>query len=311
LSNFFDFGWLASRFTKEFRELSWSIHFTWGIVAGIIFLTGTIISGVVIATRSATLARSKPGASKIMIFSVTSAASGLLAILFVLVVVDDKGLWHYRFLAVPVLLNLIFLASVLAGSPYVQPFSNRIGKASAVLVSSLSVAAAAHVRQLPDHVSPEDLAQASAKIPGPTNEAVFQDAIDRIQQSILKYYGTADAQGLSEYWIAADLTVRSRHMYLGFLNPVRAEFRFIDNNANDTCASQYSFVIRSDVKDEPRIAELVSTLGEPHKIETTFLPRHGQISILFYDASDVMTRVVIPGREKARTIFPTFYCSPT
>lgn len=284
-------GWVGGRFQKEVVELARAQPYDWDIRIGIVCLIGFVGYTVMVWAR---LLRRKtsPQLDAYAALAATASASGLAAILFLFFMVEDIGGWRYRYLAFPTLLGLVFVSlTVSRALPWprakiIQP----------VILAGLVVVSAG-------------LAYAH-RLVGNMTEAVMQGQVDMVERMVSSRLKSPRYFGLAEYWIAADFSARSKRMRLGFLDPLSMKARFIDNNANDFCLGQFSFVIHNDKYDQPPMADIIAKLGEPEHKETFHLWRHenSQVSVLFYPSALLMDKIIRPAWEDAKHIFPSFTC---
>jgi hypothetical protein len=283
--------WVSGRFQKEIVELTRAQLHDWDIRIGIVCLIGFVVYAAVIWARLIRRETSSPQQDAYATLAAATCASGLVSILFVFFMVDDTMGWHYRYLAFPILLGLVFVSlSVSQALPWPRARTTQPVVLAGLLVASAGLAYA-------------------HRLVGNATEAVMQSQVDMVERMVGARPNSSPYFGLAEYWVAADVSARSQKMRLGFLDATSMKARFYNNNANDFCLGEFSFVIHNDSLDQPPMADIITKLGEPQHKESFYLWRHNsQMSVMFYPSTLLMNKIVRPAREDAKHIFSSFAC---
>lgn len=223
-----------------------------------------------------------------------TALSALAALSFTLIKTDDTGGWHYRYLAVSTAFALVMLCVLPFWSertplPRRNSFITAVVSLSALLIFTLMTAQ-------------------PRRVPASNTEAGFKKYVAELAQMIGRHSKASKLRGYAEYWLASAVSTQSDVLQLALLDSVKPEARFYNNNAADVCADDHFFIALSSERDEPKRAELLSAMGEPNSIERITMPRFGEVSVLYYDPATIRDRITLPGRQKARGLFPAFNC---
>jgi hypothetical protein len=286
-------SWVGQRFSKEFLELSKVTRDNLEVVFGIVFVLASLPISILLLARMFRPVRAHDVNEFRVVYSLFTSFSAVLALAFILFVVDDSGDWHYRFLTMTTVFAVVLFSSVLV--PLIAPLDQRwpgvLATLTVVGVLALTVALGAR----------RETAQVA-------EYRAFLRDVNRLTQMIRKHTGQVALRGLAEYWTAMDISVRSDDLRVDTLAPERAVFRFYNNNAGSLCGGSYQFIIRRIRDDHPKRSAIVAGLGEPKATEETHLARHGQIEVMYYDPALLRERVTEDAIKAAIGIFPTFNC---
>ncbi len=240
------------------------------------------------------LLRKPDGNSTIMVlrvFTLIVASSTIAAVMFVAVMVDDVGEWHYRYFVVP------FCLAIIALSASAAPFLASPRQAWLVIVSlpALSVTIAS--------------ISLSLSMARPTYATQLRGDLTQLSHLLAEYDGMTTHNGLANYWIANEVSVRSANINVLPLND-REPFiyRPYNNNAWELCRNvEFSFVLWED-NDQPGLGAIIKQLGPSLSHQRIQLGRFGPVQVLFYDPKLLEKAIAQPGRAAARREFPHFKC---
>jgi hypothetical protein len=221
-------------------------------------------------------------------FKITSAISTILAILFIIVMVDDEGDWRYRYLIVP------FFLSVFALSAMVVPLL-RAGRTylSYVLLSVACITSAGVA--LTFDTSTRAL------------EAKFQIELTQLSSVLAAHDGMGFHSGFGDYWTANDVNVRSANIRILAIGDQDAHL--YNTNGLELCETrEFSFVILREDDEWPGVDTIIKNLGLPLSRQTIRLDGFEKALVLFYDPNVIDKLVVQPGKAAVRRVFPNFEC---
>lgn len=289
---------VATELGASTREL-WTapIGGAWGAPIGVGVLLATVpAAALAFARRIARRRQLSNGEENRFFFALFAGASAAATLGFVTFLTEGSGSWQFRFLAVSVAFAVVFFCSLL-----VLP-SARLPRAYTgpwVAAAVLGVALLAL----------SGLVSASRKGPIAAEEAGFASAIAELETRLRTHSSALPMRGLSEYWIANDVTSRSNILQIETMEPEKGQFRFYNDNAEHLCHNEFFFVLQDAAKDEPRMAALVDALGKPTSTESIDLARFPKVKILYYDPKILADRIIQEARRTAVRLFPTFGCA--
>lgn len=285
-------GWLKSRFGKELLELGGALGQSWDITLGFAVVLATIPAALFLLRRLASEPQPTGLVENRTIFGLTAAFSGLLSGAFILIMVDDAGDWHYRFLTVPVILAVVLLASLpVRWQPFAGPGRRT---AAAMAVPLLLLALTAYASDIRKRIyAPE--------------ERALEQSVRQLAQ-VIESRSPGYARGLSDYWRANDVSARSNSLRVATVDET-GRFFFYNNDASDVCNHDYSFILHDLRRDLPRRDAIVSRLGEPDRVAQVELGRYGDIEILYYDPGVLDREILDPAKQAAAELFPTLKCA--
>ncbi len=279
-------SWWESRVPKELRELAASPR------------RHQILLGLAVMCMapfcSLWLLLQKPdGNSTIMvrrIFTLIVASSTIAAVLFVAIMVDDVGEWHYRYFVVPFCLAIIALSA--SAAPLLA--SARRVWLIVVFLPALSVAMAS--------VTP------SFSMAKPTY-ATFQGDLTQLSRILAEHDGMTMHNGFANYWVANEVSARSADIHvLSLTDRQPFIYRPYNNNASELCRNaEFSFVLWEE-NDQPNLGAIVKQLGPPLSRQRIQLSRFGPVQVLFYDPKVLDEMIVQPARTAAPREFSHFQC---
>ncbi len=284
-------AWWFGRFYKELDQIG-------SVTNKAQILAGVVIIALAIAYGTSRLIASKLAGNKLAgkmdaqaALAVFVAASGLISFLFVLVIVDDQGDWHYRYLTVPLTISMFALAAAAIRIPssmrracLVAPFVMLVPATYILLSGSSNYAAAADY------------------------EKSFRQDVDRLSIVLMQHDHRTVHSGLANYWIANEVTARAPNIRLLSVGNGLV-YRPYNNNAAELCHADVSFVLVYAPLDEPNGDPRVDLSVFPPQTSTSLkLGRFGIVKVLFYDSGVLDDRVVKPALAAARREFPSFSC---
>jgi hypothetical protein len=222
------------------------------------------------------------------IFAMTSAISTILAILFIIVMVDDEGGWRYRYLIVPFFLSVFALATKTVPLlcirrtylPYVLLSVACITFAGVVLTFDTSTQA---------------------------REAKFQTELTQLSSVLAGHDGMSFHSGFGDYWTANDVSVRSPNIsILAIGDP---DVYLYNTNGFELCGNrEFSFIILREDGEWPGADTIIKNLGLPLSRQTLRLDGFEKALLLFYNPKVIDKLVVQPGKAAVRRAFPNFEC---
>lgn len=294
-----DLDWLTRALTKEQAEFRTAMgtSYAWDVWVCVLLLAAAAAAGSVAFARAVRRRDLSPGERNRALFAAMTALSAVLAMAFTVTKTDDSGTWHYRYLGVTSVFAIVFFCLL-------PLWPGRLRLPRPVALVGTGVGLAGLLAYAASVAARSPLSPAHAE-PG------FAKAVAELARKIEPQGdGRKPLRGYAEYWLANDLTTRSSDLDIAVLVHDKPAFRFYNNNASAICANDRFFIAYSEFKDEPKRADLVALLGEPRLVETHWLPRHGQVSVLYYDPAVIRRRITDPSREEAARMFPDLKCGP-
>lgn len=289
--------WLGTRVDTLRTAILASMNETIDVVVGVGVLSATIPASAVLLARAIQRGPMSSSAENQLIFGMLAACSALSSLVFLVAAVDRSGAWQFRFIAVPTAFAVVFLSSLA-----VQPLQRLVVRGRTALLGIALLGLLALTAILSAH-------RQSFWVP---EEKEFERALAELERMIAARAGSkaGPLRGFSEYWIANEITTKSKLLRVATLDPGKPRFRFMLNNAEDLCEEGYFFILHNGVGDQPKRTELLAMLGQPTHTEMIDLVKYRRTTIYFYEPNVLMSRIVDEGRNAAARLFPTFGCGP-
>jgi len=224
-----------------------------------------------------------------VVFGLFAAASSVFSMAFLVFGWSSYGNWRYRFFAMALAFAVTLFAMLLSrplkemGRPGLLTVGTLVG-----LIALTSVLAAER--------SPEEVR---------ANQQLARD-VERLKQVLAKHGAAVPFRGLSEYWLAMDISART-DLRIDVLHPETLQFGAYHNNVGHLCRAGYSFILRPHAR-APKREALIAAFGEPRATEEVEIQGPGKVEVLFYDPGLLHRRITEEGRTKARELFPEFRC---
>jgi hypothetical protein len=281
--------WISERFSKEILEIS-ALHSDRAtILSAIAFLVVTSL----MACWSVRYPHSDDAPQQRLnrIFSLFVAFSAASGLAFVLIMVDDRGPWHYRYLTIPVMFSFIWMiwrCWLRSGERTHRIL--RVGCYAMILCIAGII-----VYRVP-------------RAPEGAREIAFRDAIGQLESRLTTRSRSGLMRGFANYWIANEVTARSHQIRISIMEDSAPRYRFYLNNADELCANDFFFILVDHAHNEPSYDLIVSAYGLPTSTESIDLGRYPQVDILYYEPPVLDRAILAPARIAARDMFPNLRC---
>lgn len=283
--------WFMERLQHESAEYAGASQRNWEIPYAIVFLAIVALFG---AWASRTLvAGTEPHSARVGrgFFGLAVTLCIVFGALFVTFIASEEGDWHYRFLTVPLALAVVFFAGLWARMPVLT-----VNPSMAAMLGGLAVIGLTQIETL---VKPHPIA---------VENAAFQKAVDDLVHRLSSHSSERPLKGISEYWLANDINLRTREIQFEVATHDTMELRFYNNNAQRYCQGGQFFVLRDANRDEPRMSAILAKLGPPKSTETINMVAYPKVEILYYDPDHIEDRLLKEARQSAAARFPDFQC---
>jgi hypothetical protein len=274
-------SWWVSRPYKELHQI---VSATDGaqLLAGLVIIAFAIAYGT-FRLFSSRRAGKMEGETALATFA---SASGIISLLFILIMVDDSGDWHYRYLTVALTISTFLMAAAAITRPsgiqivyLIAPLVMLLPASYMLLSSSTSYAI--------DY------------------ERSFREDIDHLSSVLMLHDHRAAHVGLTHYWIANEVTARAPNIQLLSVVGSGLVYWPYNNNSAELCHINVSFILVQPSIGEPRVDPLVFP---PQSSTSLKLGRFGIVNLLFFDDGFLDDRIVRPARAAARREFSSFNC---
>lgn len=302
-------AWLDTRWNRLASGVAESVKLSWDVVIGLALLAAMILVaglGLAGALRRGGLSAWEGNRLILVELAGLGAAASLL---FLLVQADNAEPFQFRFIAVPVALALVALALGPARLARLVPGYAGAGAAALVLLGLTALTVVESAERQRDVVREEAYIQRGV---GQLEARLRALGGSALGGSALGGSNGAPMRGFSEYWIANDVSVRSKVLQVETLEPDQGlKFRFFNNNAAHLCGGGFFYILHDDRKDEPRKAQMLAKLGPPVHSEVVDLARFPRVNLFIYESRVLQERVVDEAKEAAARLFPDFRCGPS
>jgi hypothetical protein len=281
--------WISERISKEIFEISTLSSDRATIVSAIAFLVVTSL----MACWSVRYPHSDDSAQQRLyrIFSLFVAFSAAGGLAFVLIMVDDQGPWHYRYLTIPVMFSFIWM---------IWRCWLRSGERTRRMLRAGCYAMIVCIAGIIVYRVPQ--------APEGAREIAFREGIGRLESRLTTRSRSGLLRGFSNYWIANEVTARSHQIRISIMEDSALRYRFYLNNADELCANDFFFILVDRAHNEPSYDLIVSAYGPPTSAESIDLGRYPQVDILYYEPPVLDRAILAPARIAARDMFPNLRC---
>ena len=283
-------SWLAQQFKRELQDFQQYYSYrTKHLVVGPALMLWTIPVSVILLRSLRAVPH--PGMSgNQAVFGLVAATASILAVLFLVFGWSSYGDWRYRFFAMP-LAYAVVLVCMLLVRPWVDSARG----------PALAAGTLAAMLGLTVHFSLERQPQEAV-----INNQFHRD-VEGLKQVLAKHGATKPWRGLSEYWLAIDVTART-DLPVDVVQPRTMLFGAYNNSVGHLCRGGYSLVLRPHERDPKRDA-IIAALGEPRATENVEIEGPGKVEVLIYEPAVLEARFTQPSKDLvARAIFPNFRC---
>jgi hypothetical protein len=200
--------------------------------------------------------------------------------------VDDEGVWRYRYLIIPFFLS-VFALSTMA----VLLLRVRRTYLPYVILSIACIT----------------LAGGALTFDTSTQEAKFQTELTQLSSVLAGQDGMGFHSGFGDYWTANDVNVRSANIRMLAIGDPDAHL--YNTNGLELCGTrEFSFIILREDSEWPGADAIIKNLGLPLSRQTIRLDGFEKALVLFYDPKVIDKLVVQPGKAAVRRAFPNFEC---